>query len=549
MTHLDWIIVMSLMVLVFGFAAARSRKTKTNADWLLAGRSLPFWLVGCSMFATSVDGGEYISLNGAVYKDGLVMMSGLIFGIGVGGLAAAYLVVPSMYRSGLFTNAEYLESRYGPAMRVTSALVQIQYRTSVLGTIAVSLHLIFTEVVHLDSHTAWLPVVLLAAGTTLYSAWGGLKTVASADVLLGTMMLTATLVLWLVIWQVVGGLQGLTEALVRQEGPAQAETLLRIGGQHEGRSSGIVVVIGWCLISTGYFVVNHTQTMKMFGARSMWDLKLSVVVGGCLIIFSSYFSTTLGLFGRALMPGLTEPDMIYPRLVDQYLGNGLKGIVVAGVIASAVSTFEGTGAALSALFTRDIYARFLAPRASDTHFLAVSRAATIVIVALSFVYVPFILRAPNIVDFFVRITSVFVTPLMTIYLMGNLTRVHRRSGLAGLVVGSIYGLAASNLGGTAEAPGLLPFWFTERFAAFLWSTGITAAAMVAATLVLGRAKPEPSEEVEVPGGMADLHQTLVASPASPVSGRRRPVPWWAQPVLWAVLMLAASGIAVFGLLW
>ena len=549
MTHLDWIIVMGLMVLVFGFAGARSRKTKTNADWFLAGRSLPFWLVGCSMFATSVDGGEYISLNGAVYKDGLVMMSGLIFGIGVGGLAAAYLVVPSMYRTGLFTNAEYLESRYAPALRVTSALVPIQYRTSVLGTIAVSLHLIFTEVVHLDSQTAWLPVVLLAAGTTLYSAWGGLKTVAGADVLLGTMMLTATLILWLVIWQAVGGLQGLTEALVRQEGPAQAEALLRIGGQREGRSPGIVVVIGWCLISTGYFVVNHTQTMKMFGARSMWDLKLSVVVGCCLIISSSYFSSTLGLFGKALMPGLTEPDTIYPRLVDQYLGSGLKGIVVAGVIASAISTFEGTGAALSALFTRDIYARLLVPEASDTQYLAVSRATTIVIVALSFAYVPFVVRAPNIVDFFVRITSVFVTPLMTVYLLGNLTRVHRRSGLVGLIVGSIYGLAASNFGGTAEAPGLLPFWFTERFAAFLWSTGITAAAMVVATLLLGSTRREPPEQVEVSGWIADLRQSLIARPPSPLAAQRRPVPWWAQPILWAALMLAASGIVVFGLLW
>ena len=549
MTHLDWIIVVVLMVLVFGFAGARSRKTKTNADWFLAGRSLPFWLVGCSMFATSVDGGEYISLNGAVYKDGLVMMSGLVFGIGVGGLVAAYLVVPTMYRTGLLTNAEYLESRYGPAMRVTSALVQIQYRTSVLGTIAVALHLIFTEVVHLDWQTAWLPVVLFAAGTTLYSAWGGLKTVAGADVLLGTLMLTATLILWIVIWQVVGGLQGLTEALVRQEGPAQAEALLRIGGQHEGRSSGIVVVIGWCFISTGYFVVNHTQTMKMFGARSMWDLKLSVVVGGCLIIFSSYFSSTLGLFGKALMPGLTEPDMIYPRLVDQYLGSGLKGIVVAGVIASTVSTFEGTGAALSALFTRDIYARFLVRGASDSHYLAVSRATTIVMVALSFVYVPFILRASNIVDFFVRITSVFVTPLMTIYILGSLTRVHRRSGLVGLIVGSIYGLAVSNLGGTAEAPGLLPFWFTERYAAFLWSAGITAAAMLVTTLLLGSTKPESQEQVEVSGWMADLRQALIASPSSPFAAQRRPVPWWAQPILWAAFMLATSGIALFGLLW
>ncbi len=549
MTHLDWFIVAGLMVLVFGFAGARSRKTKTNADWFLGGRSLPFWLVGCSMFATSVDGGEYIAVNGATYQDGLVMISGLVFGIGVGGLAAAFFVVPSMYRTGLFTNAEYLETRYGPGMRVTSALVQIQYRTSVLATIAVALHLIFTEVVHLDSQTAWLPVLLLAAGTTLYSAWGGLKTVAGTDVLLSVMMLTATSVLWLVIWQEVGGLHGLTEALLRQEGPAQAETLLRIGGLRSGRSPAVVVVIGWCLISTGYFVVNHTQTMKMFGARSMWDLKLSVVVGCSLIIFSSYFSSTLGLFGKALVPGLTEPDMIYPMLVDQYLGNGLKGIVVAGVIASTVSTFEGTGAALSALFTRDIYGRFLVTGASDRHYLAVSRAATIVIVAVSFAYVPFILRASNIVDFFVRITSVFVTPLMTVYLMGALTRVHRRSGLVGLIAGSIYGLAASNLGGTAEAPGLLPFWFTERFAAFLWSAGITATSMLVTTLLLGSAKPDAQQAVHSSGWMADLRQALTASPSSPFAARGRPVPWWAEPTLWATLMVAASGIIVFGVLW
>ena len=296
MTNLDWAIVAGLMLLVFGFAGNRSLKTRTNVDWFLGGRTLPFWMVGVSMFATSVDGGEYIAMNGATYKDGLVMISGLIFGVGVGGVIAAFLVVPTMYRTGLFTNAEYLEGRYGPGMRVISALVQIQYRTSALAVVAVALHLIFTEVVHLDSQTAWLLVVLIAAGTTLYSAWGGLKTVAAADVLLSVMMLSAIFVLWLAIWQQVGGLQGATEALVRQEGAAQAETLLRMGGQRAGRSPAAVVVIGWCLIAVGYFVVNHTQTMKMFGARSMWDLRMSVVVGSGLIILSGYFSSTLGIF-------------------------------------------------------------------------------------------------------------------------------------------------------------------------------------------------------------------------------------------------------------
>ena len=548
MTNLDWAIVAGLMLLVFGFAGTRSLKTRTNVDWFLGGRTLPFWMVGVSMFATSVDGGEYIAMNGATYKDGLVMISGLIFGVGVGGVIAAFLVVPTMYRTGLFTNAEYLEGRYGPGMRVISALVQIQYRTSALAVVAVALHLIFTEVVHLDSQTAWLLVVLVAAGTTLYSAWGGLKTVAAADVLLSAMMLSAIFVLWLAIWQEVGGLQGATEALVRQEGAAQAETLLRMGGQRAGRSPAAVVVIGWCLIAVGYFVVNHTQTMKMFGARSMWDLRMSVVVGSGLIILSGYFSSTLGIFGRALSPGLAQPDVIYPRLVDQYLGSGVKGIVVAGVIASAVSTFEGIGAALSAVFTRDIYGRFLVTGAKESHYLAVSRAATIMIVAVSFAYVPFILVSSNIVDFFVRITSVFVTPLMTVYLMGVLTPVHRRSGLVGLIAGAIYGLAASNLGGSADAPGLLPFWFTERFAAYSWSVGITAAAMLAASLLPGWNQQNARHAARSSAWPAHSGDALPEMVASPFAAGRR-VPWWAQPALSAALLLTASGFMVFGVLW
>ena len=548
MTYLDWTIVVGLMFLVFGFAEVRSRQTKTNVDWFLGGRTLPFWIVGVSMFATSVDGGEYISMNGATYQDGLVMISGLIFGVGVGGVIAAFLVVPSMYRSGLFTNAEYLEGRYGFSMRVISALVQIQYRTSALAIVIVALHLIFTEVAHLDSQAAWFLVVIVASGTTLYSAWGGLKTVAAADVLLSAMMLSAIVVLWLAIWREVGGLQGATEALVRQEGAAQAELLLRMGGQRAGRSPAAVVVIGWCLIATGYHVVSHTQTMKMFGARSLWDLKMSVVVGSGLIILSGYFSSTLGIFGRALMPGLAQPDVIYPRLVDQYLGSGVKGVVVAGVMASAVSTFEGVGAALSALFTRDIYGRFLVPRASEGHYLAVSRMSTILIVALSFGFVPFILSSSTIVDFFVRITSVFVTPLMTVYLMGVLTPVNRRSGLVGLIAGAIYGLAASNLGGSADAPGLLLFWFTERFAAYSWSMGITAAAMLAASLLWGWTK-DAQQVIRPSGWRADSRETLPEMVASPFAVRGRRVPWWAKPVLSAALLITASGIMVFGVLW
>ena len=111
MTALDWAIVLGLNLSVFGYGAFRARKTKTNLDWFLGGRALPFWLVGISMFCTSVDGGEYVAINGATYKDGLVMLTGMMIGVVVGGIVAAFFIVPKMYWAGMFTNAEYLEAR------------------------------------------------------------------------------------------------------------------------------------------------------------------------------------------------------------------------------------------------------------------------------------------------------------------------------------------------------------------------------------------------------------------------------------------------------
>jgi len=548
MTAIDWIIVVGLNALVFGFAAFWSRKTKSDVDWFLGGRSLPFWLVGISMFATSVDGGEYVSINGVTYRDGVSMLVGLTFGVGVGGIIAAFIVVPTMYRARFFTNAEYLESRFGLPVRVISVLVQIQYRTSVLAMIAVALHLVLTEVAELGATPAWVIVAVLALATTLYAAWGGLKTIAATDLFLGIIMLTATLTLWFAISHEVGGWSGARQILLEREGAETTSTLLRIGAQRPGASHPIVGVIGWILIATGYFVVNHTQTMKMMGARSLWDLQMSVVVGVSLIMVSSYFSSTLGIFGRALMPELSRPDVIYPQLVDRYLASGMKGLVVAGVLASSTSTFQGIGAALSAIFTRDVYARLLVKEASDRHYLTVSRVTTIVIVALSFVYVPFILSSKTIVDFFVRITSVFVTPLLTVYLVGVLTRADRRSALAGLVIGPLYGIAAILFGETDDGPGLLPAWFTEKFASFLWSTLITSLSMLM-TSVLLRGRPQETTTTAPTGWLARSRDSADEIPSSDGIAQHQGISWWQRPGLWAAVVLLIAGYQIFVVLW
>ncbi|MFP6886511.1 MAG: hypothetical protein VB997_03085, partial [Opitutales bacterium] len=317
MTTFDWTIVITLNLFVFAYGAWQARRTRSAMDWFLGGRALPFWIVGLSMFATSVDGGEYVSINGQSYKDGLSIIAGLMLGTIIGAIVAAFLVVPGMYRAGHFTNAEYLEGRFGPIARFVSVLVQIQYRTSVLATIAVSLQLVLREMAGLSPGMAWTLVVGLALVTALYAAWGGLKTVAMTDVLLAGIMVTGIGVLWTVVWGKAGGWEGFRQIL--EADPGTGDSPIRAGDRMPGSSHPLIVLLGWICVVTGYFVVNHTQTMKLFGVRSLWDLKMAALLGGALIMASFVFSGGLGLLGRSLFPDLAKPDMIYPRMVSEFL--------------------------------------------------------------------------------------------------------------------------------------------------------------------------------------------------------------------------------------
>ena len=155
MTWIDWLIVLVLngSVMLYGLFIARG--SKTSEDWFLGRRSLAWWAIGWSMFATNVDNADLVSLTGTTYNEGLHIIMVHTLGSLLGATFAAFFLVPAMARGGQFTNAEYLEARFGPAARVLSALIQIQYRSSMLGLMIWSLYLLLTGMLAVDSGAAW----------------------------------------------------------------------------------------------------------------------------------------------------------------------------------------------------------------------------------------------------------------------------------------------------------------------------------------------------------------------------------------------------------
>ncbi len=605
MSHWDWAIIalLNIPIIVYGFYLGL--KVRSSTDWFLAGRTLPWWLVGVSMYATAIDSSDLVADSGEVYNLGLTYFVINWVGVVAGWLIAGFFIVLPMYRRGMYTNAEYLEARFGPAARVLSVLVQLQYRTAVMAIIAYTAFLTLKIVCGLDPSAAWWGVVGIAILASIYTALGGLRSVAITDSLQFVVMLAAALIFWGLVWGEVGGWEGTREKLEAHD-PEVAAEMLHVGRdtverkaageaeadepateeaeavvkspegtgadaqpspdeakrrfiegykynkankKFERRSPAWMVVLAFIIGGIGYSVVNHTQCMRLLGSRSEWHLKMSIFAAGLILVVMSFFNLSMGVMGRALHPvvGLLpdgKNDAIYPFMVSELAPEFLKGIVVAGILAAALSTFDSIGSTLSALFTRDIYARFIVRDGDDNHYLKVGRWVTPLVIGGSFLYIfPYDFLGPGgMVHFFISISSVFVVPLLTLYLMGRFTPVHRRSGVIGLCAGGAYGLARLWI----DSEGVyLAYFLTNTYAAYSYSMLITAASMVAVSLVLGWEKKGELRTVEEDGWLGRSQaqaRQLLDSQAEDASGSL-------LPAVLALLVLALGCILSFVIFW
>ena len=252
-----------------------------------------------------------------------------------------------------------------------------------------------------------------------------------------------------------------------------------------------LVAVAFVIIGIAYAIVNHAQSMRMFAARSEWDMKMSVSVAGAVLLVMTFFNLSMGVMGRALFPDQSvlpggSQDAIYPYLVGQFDIVGLKGLVVAGILAAALSTYDSIGSTLSALLTRDVYARLLVRDRDDRHYLRVGQYLTPVIIASSFLYVPFLLEGGMLL-FYIDLTSALVIPLLTLFLMGAMTRVHRKSGVIGLVVGTLYGVLRLLAPLIAEHFGVavLPRALINTYMAYPFSMLLTGSVMVLVSAFAG----------------------------------------------------------------
>lgn len=369
--------VVDLGIIVLYFAATLglglwvTRGQRTSGDYFLGARDLPAWAILLSIVATETSALTVISIPGIGARGDLTFLQ-LTFGYLLGRIGVAIWLLPGYFRGDQETAYTRLESRFGPGTRrLVSATFMV---TRFLGDGV----RVFAGAIPLALVTGWsVPSAILAMGlVTLAYTWaGGLKAVVWADVVQLVVYLAGGLAALFIAWRLAGGMhQALAAAdalgRLRVINPAISftQTYTLLGG-----------LIGGAMLSAASHGTDHLIVQRLLATRSLRAARVALIGSGVVVILQFLLFLLVGsaIWAAGHAPEDLRPDMIFPRFVIEQLPAGISGLVIAGILAAAMSTISSSINALASSVTHDFYAGW-SGRTDPAHLLRVGRFFTTV---------------------------------------------------------------------------------------------------------------------------------------------------------------------------
>lgn len=350
MATLDLVVIAIYFAATIGFGLWFSRGQHTSGDYFLGARNLPAWSVMLSIVATETSALTVISTPGIGARGDLSFLQ-LPIGYLFGRLGVALWLLPGYFRGDQETAYARLEHRFGVNTRRTLSLVFLI--TRFLGDSV----RIFAGAIPLALITGWsIPtsIVLMGVVTLGYTYVGGLRAVIWADVVQLVVYVAGGIAALLIAWDLAGGASA---ALAT----ANAAGKLRIFDFSLSFTSPYTFfggLIGGGMLSAASHGTDHLIVQRLLATRSLRDARRALVGSGVLVILQFLLFLLVGsaIWAAGLAPTNYTGDEIFSRFVIDYLPAGLAGLVVAGVLAAAMSTLSSSINALASSLTHDWYA-------------------------------------------------------------------------------------------------------------------------------------------------------------------------------------------------
>jgi SSS family solute:Na+ symporter len=421
---LDSVIIALSLALVVGAVLRAAGKKQTDAEYFLAGRALGWPFIGMSLLASNISAEHVVGLAGDGYRVGMVT-GGFEWIAAWCLIILASLFAPLYLRSRIYTIPEFLERRFGWGLRAFlsgNLLVLNVFTKNAIDLWAGSLLLVL-----LFGWNQMAVMICLSAFTALYTMKGGLRAVVYADMVQGTWLILSSIVLTIVGLLTVGGWSGLTArvdpGLIHMVKPLNSE--LPITGFLIGNLFGGMFY--WCM--------DQTNVQRVLGARSVDQGQKGAIFAGFLKLLIPFILVLPGVIAHALYPNLPKADMAYPRLVRDLLPVGLRGLVLAGLIAILMSSMSACYNASATLVVRDFFLRWK-PGLSDRDQVVIGRRITVLMAMIGVLAAPLVGLSVTIWHYLQMISAYLSVPLGAVIFVGLLWK---RGNTPGAIVGGVAG--------------------------------------------------------------------------------------------------------------
>jgi SSS family transporter len=444
---IDWGVCIAYLAVVVGLAVKSARGQQDNEDYFVGGRSMNWFVVGVSMFATSFSAISFLGLpQRGAYQDFSFYLTILFIPFVITPILW-FIFVPMFVRLKVSSGYEYLGRRFGLPARLIGSGLYCVYAIGWMGTMLYAVALTVQTVMGLSHAQYFWALVGIGAFATVYTVMGGLKAVIWTDVLQAVVLGSAILiVMFLAVSRIDGGLSGFwaiaTEHNKFQMFHLDANLLAR--ENFTGRNTVFTAAaFGLFMYLPGYAVSqNMIQRYVCAGtlARGRGVVVLSAVINAGLGLLFLLVGTALFAFysqpGGAGLPAagaeLAKEDQILPYFVSTQLpGLGLTGLILAGLFAAAMSTIDSGINGVTSVIVYDWLSGKKLPL-SVSRILAAILGATVIAAA---VFVPVL--GDTVIGIITAIAGTSLGMLLAIYLVGMLIR---RTNLPGVLIGLAVGL-------------------------------------------------------------------------------------------------------------
>lgn len=407
---LDYVIVIVYFVGVLFHGWWISRKGHDDSEgYFLAGKTLPWYLIGFSLYASNMSGSSFVGLMGAAYNNGIAVFN-FEWTATIVLIVFSIFMLPYFLRAGLFTIPQYLETRFDKRSRYAFSAFTII--AIIFVDTAGALYaggLVITRVFPVD---LWLAVAILAFVAGAYTIMGGLSAVVVTDTVQAILLIIGGGAIFVLALGEVGGWTSFIDQVTQQQPdtmqlyrPADADFTPWLG------------LPGVILLGFYYWTLNQFIVQRTLGADNLDQGRKGALWAGLLKLPNLFIMIIPGAIAILIYPNLENADLVFPTLAFDLLPLGLRGLVMAALVAAIMSSIDSALNAASSLVTMDFVSE-LRPDTSQAALVRIGRITTGIIMVIAAIYAPIIAGFSSLFSYFQSALSFVTPPIIAVYVAG-----------------------------------------------------------------------------------------------------------------------------------